>query len=308
MIGVIVPVYKVEKYIAECIESILAQTYTKFRLILVDDGTPDNAGRICDEYAKRDSRITVIHQENAGVTRARARGVEEANGCEWITFVDSDDTITPDALQTLHSFTNKSVDIVLSAIDESYIPPKENLTNVEYRHFAVKNEYYIGTAWGKLIKKTLLNDFVFKIPAWIKVHEDTIMNIRIAFNAKNSVSFCQKKIYNYRYNESGAMQTFRKDIKYEERLHEYIKGSIPTEELNNYLIDTIPYRLLQWRQLCMYYYNVNAKYKSRFYIELKNDIKRYDFKMKNFDRILFYQTNPIIRFLAISIKKMCNIL
>ena len=92
-IGVIVPVYKVEKYIAECLESILAQRYTNFRLILVDDGTPDNAGKICDEYAKKDSRITVIHQENAGVTCARARGIEEAEDCEWITFVDADDTI-----------------------------------------------------------------------------------------------------------------------------------------------------------------------------------------------------------------------
>ena len=74
LIGVIVPVYKVEKYIAECIESILAQTYTNSRLIIVDDGSPDNSSKICDEYAKKDSRITVIHQENAGVTRAIARG------------------------------------------------------------------------------------------------------------------------------------------------------------------------------------------------------------------------------------------
>ena len=97
-IGVIVPVYKVKKYITECIESILAQTYTNFRLILVDDGTPDNAGNICDEYAKKDSRITVIHQENAGVTRARAQGVEEASDCEFITFVDSDDMLSHTAL------------------------------------------------------------------------------------------------------------------------------------------------------------------------------------------------------------------
>ena len=82
LIGVIVPVYKVEKYIAECIESVLAQTYTNFRLILVDDGTPDNAGHICDEYAKKNARITVIHQVNAGVTRARARGVEKS--CHFV--------------------------------------------------------------------------------------------------------------------------------------------------------------------------------------------------------------------------------
>ena len=114
LVGVIVPVYKVEKYIAECIESILAQTYTNFRLILVDDGTPDSAGKICDEYAQKDPRITVIHQENAGVTRARARGVDEASDCEWITFVDSDDTITSFYLEQLHGAINNDVDIVLN--------------------------------------------------------------------------------------------------------------------------------------------------------------------------------------------------
>ena len=114
MIGVIVPVYKVEKYIAECIESILAQTYTNFRLILVDDGSPDNAGKICDEYAKKDPRITVIHQENAGVTCARARGVEEAKDCEFITFVDSDDTISTDYLGQLYNTVNDEIDIVIN--------------------------------------------------------------------------------------------------------------------------------------------------------------------------------------------------
>jgi glycosyltransferase involved in cell wall biosynthesis len=111
-------VYKVEKYIAECIESILAQTYTKFRLILVDDGSPDNAGKICDEYAKKDSRITVIHQENAGVTRARAAGVEAAEDCEWITFVDSDDTIVKDALMVLLQDTNVNHDIIICCFDD----------------------------------------------------------------------------------------------------------------------------------------------------------------------------------------------
>ena len=114
LIGVIVPVYKVEEYIAECIESILAQTYTNFRLILVDDGTPDGAGKICDEYAKKDPRITVIHQQNAGATRARAHGVEEAGDCEYIAFVDSDDTIATGYLQHLHNGMNEDVDVVLN--------------------------------------------------------------------------------------------------------------------------------------------------------------------------------------------------
>ena len=119
-VGIIVPIYKVEKYIAECIESILAQTYKDFRLILVDDGSPDNAGKICDEYAKKDSRITVIHQENAGVTRARARGVEEAGDCEFITFVDGDDTIKNDALENLLKRMGQDAESVCSQPRQSF--------------------------------------------------------------------------------------------------------------------------------------------------------------------------------------------
>ena len=307
LIGVIVPVYNVEKYIAECIESILAQTYTNFRLILVNDGSPDNAGKICDEYAKMDSRITVIHQKNAGVTRARARGVKEAEDCEFITFVDSDDTINKDALDILYSFTSNNIDIIISAYDKDNTPIKSSVTNIEYRHWAVKNIYYIGAPWGKLIRKNLFNDFVFNIPSSIKIHEDTIMNIRIAFNVKNNIIFCKEKIYNYRQNENGAMRTIKKDIKYEELLHKYIKASIPNNDLSIYIKDTIPYRFSQWRQYYTYKYVVDDMVAAKFYIELKQDIGLNKFKMHFFDKVLFYCTNPLIRFLIINIKKSCNI-
>lgn len=299
LIGVIVPVYKAEKYIAECIESILAQTYTKFRLILVDDGTPDNAGKICDEYAKKDSRITVIHQDNAGVTRARARGVEECCDCEFITFVDADDTIVTQAFHTIHSYSRDNIDIVLAVFNKEHTPAQDIISNVEYRHWAVENIYFVGAPWSKLVRRSLFNDFVFDIPTWIKVHEDTIMNIRLAFNANNSIAICKKPIYNYRPNENGTMQTYRKDIKYEENLHEYIKASIPNEEYNIYIRDTIPYRLMQWRKFYKYQYRVNGMKSEKFYSELLKDIKRYKFKLALYEKILFYFYNPFIRYITI---------
>ena len=99
-ISVIVPVYKVEKYLPECIESVLAQTFTDFELILVDDGSPDNSGTICDAYAARDPRIRVFHKENGGVSSARNLGLDHARG-EWIAFVDSDDTVGEKYLEHL---------------------------------------------------------------------------------------------------------------------------------------------------------------------------------------------------------------
>ena len=99
-ISVIVPVYKVEKYLPECIESVLAQTFTDFELILVDDGSPDNSGTICDDYAERDPRLRVFHKENGGVSSARNLGLDHARG-EWIAFVDSDDAVGEKYLEHL---------------------------------------------------------------------------------------------------------------------------------------------------------------------------------------------------------------
>ena len=101
IISVIVSVYKVEPYIRQCVDSILAQTFTDFELILVDDGSPDNCGAICDEYAAQDCRVRVIHQENGGLSAARNAGIDWAfanSDSQWLAFVDSDDWVHPDYL------------------------------------------------------------------------------------------------------------------------------------------------------------------------------------------------------------------
>ena len=114
MISVIVPVYNVEKYLSDCIKSILRQKYTDFELILVDDGSPDRCGEICDEFAKLDRRVRVLHLKNGGVSRARNAGIEEARG-EWIMFIDSDDLVTPHHLSDLVQFS-ENVDIVVQGL------------------------------------------------------------------------------------------------------------------------------------------------------------------------------------------------
>ncbi len=105
-ISVIVPVYKVEKYLPECIDSILAQTFTDFELILVDDGSPDNSGKICDDYAARDSRIRVFHKENGGVSSARNLGIKNAQS-DYIAFLDSDDWWKPEFLEKMLALAQK---------------------------------------------------------------------------------------------------------------------------------------------------------------------------------------------------------
>ena len=113
-ISIIVPVYKTEAYLPRCIDSILAQTFSVFELLLIDDGSPDNSGKICDEYAARDSRIRVFHKENGGVSSARNLGLDNARGT-YIGFVDSDDYITPDMYETLYRGFHSGKDVQLSA-------------------------------------------------------------------------------------------------------------------------------------------------------------------------------------------------
>ena len=111
VISVIVPIYKVEPYLRKCIDSVLAQTFTDFELILVDDGSPDNCGAICDEYAAKDDRIRVIHQENRGLSAARNAGIDWAfahSDSQWLTFIDSDDIVAPDFLAKMISATEQA--------------------------------------------------------------------------------------------------------------------------------------------------------------------------------------------------------
>ncbi len=115
-ISIIVPVYKGEQFLNECIDSILAQTYTDFELILLDDGSPDNSGKICDNYAHRDSRVRVIHKTNEGINATRKRGVEEAKG-EWIVFCDNDDSMPQDAIENLMA-ESEGTDLVIGFPDE----------------------------------------------------------------------------------------------------------------------------------------------------------------------------------------------
>ena len=206
------------------------------------------------------------------------------------------------------SFCNDDIDIVISIFNKSYTPNKIKIDCTEYKHLAVKNDYFIGAPWGKLIRRELFNNFVFQIPSYIKVYEDYLMNIRIAFNTHKHIIFGEEGIYNYRENENGATLTNHKSIEYEFKLYEQVKASIPQKEFYKYLKDTIPYRLLQWRNFYMYKYCVKGMRKDLYYLELRDDIKKTKFKLKPIEYVLFHCTNPFVRLAVINIKKISNYL
>lgn len=172
MISIIVPVYKVEKYLPKCIESILNQTYKDFELVLIDDGSPDDCPQICDEYAAKDERIIVIHQKNRGVSAARNAGLNIAKG-EYIGFVDSDDFIEPKMYELmLQAIQNNQVDLAVCGydyVDEDGIVTRpynnkedEIITQKEVlkRYFDMPPSIRLGV-WNKLFKNDLLQGIYF---------------------------------------------------------------------------------------------------------------------------------------------------
>ena len=304
LIGVIVPVYKVEKYISECIESILAQTYTNFRLILVDDGTPDNAGKICDEYAKKDTRITVIHQENAGVTRARARGVEEAEDCEWITFVDSDDTIVANALEVLLSHINDNIAIIISDITQCHKEDKQ-ISIEEFRKGVIFEQNC--SLWGKLYKREIIKNDSFNISREIFVGEDLLSNLRISFNTSLDVIVIQDKIYNYRYNNDSCINIFKPTIEYEILFHKTLLNTIAEfDSIDKYSYSHIRRRLLWWDRLFGYNYKEPEWFGSEYHKQLLSDITKYQYPINRIEHQLLKTKNPQLRFLLICLRKFKN--
>ena len=200
MISVIVPVYKVEPYLRQCVESVLNQTYRDIEVLLIDDGSPDRCGEICDEYVEKDARVRVFHTENRGLSAARNLGLREANG-EYIGFVDSDDWIEPDMYEVLlRRIQETGADIgVCGAWEEYPTTIKElNLKDAVYSGSesleALIDEDINDYAWNKLYLIQLFQDALF--PRGMNYEDITIMH-KVIFRAKKVV-VVQSKKYHYR--------------------------------------------------------------------------------------------------------------
>ena len=212
LISVIVPIYNVEKYICKCVDSILNQTYKNLEIILVDDGSPGRCGQICDEYAAKDSRIRVIHKENGGLSDARNVGIDEAKG-EYLSFVDSDDYIAFDMIETLYK-TMKENSSDMSVCSLCYVDENGNditrdsskwmiLNNQQYtseQYLLALFEKFIG-AVARLYKRELFENVRFPKG---KLHEDVFVAYRI-IDQCNKISTLSKQMYYYLKRDDSIM-------------------------------------------------------------------------------------------------------
>lgn len=214
MISVIVPVYKAEKYLHRCVDSILAQSYTDFELLLIDDGSPDNSGAICDEYAVKDSRVRVFHKENGGVSSARNLGLNNAQG-EWITFVDSDDWIESDYFASFMGSCD--ADMIVCGVKSS----DDFIWRTEDRIYTLKefiNQYnddlIIRASWGGLLKNNIIKEFHIRFDTLMRYGEDMIFNLIYLSHCQN-VRTLKFLGYNY-YNPEGTVHSVKYNLSFDE--------------------------------------------------------------------------------------------
>ena len=235
MISVIVPVYNVEKYLNNCVESIVNQTYKDLEIILVDDGSPDNCPAMCDEWAKKDKRIKVIHKQNGGLSSARNAGLETATG-EFVAFVDSDDSIDINMYEIMENMFSDDIDIVMCGYQK--INSSEEIvscgnTLIEKKKLSISELYddifgHLNNAsWNKLYRASIIDNIRF--PNGIVHGEDLIFNLHYLRHCCNGVK-CNGEFYHYfsrensitksKFSENKFLEIKAKDISREIILNE----------------------------------------------------------------------------------------
>lgn len=230
LFSIIVPIYNVQKYINKCVESILNQTHKDLEIILVDDGSPDGCPQICDEYARQDSRVKVIHKDNGGLINARKSGLEAANGA-YIGFVDGDDWIEPEMYALFADRIKKySPDMVLSdfyydygnklinseQLFEQEFYNKQDLKSKMYPKMLFSGIYYkFGVnpcCWSKVYKKELIEKNLPQVNGRIKMGEDAAFTYPCLLDAQ-SVATIKTPCYHYITNPQSITQSYDKDMK-----------------------------------------------------------------------------------------------
>lgn len=227
MISVIVPVYKAEKYLERCVNSILNQTYRDLELILVDDGSPDGSPELCDRFAQQDSRVRVIHKENGGVSTARNAGLEAARG-EYIAFVDSDDWIEPYMYETMLSAAQKhNCDVVMCDCVKDHADHSElyshgirggfydhkQLRQEHYPHLLIMEnvEYPATISNCTILWHSRLNTKKQRYEAGVRFSEDLLFGAKLLRQAESFYYIKGKAFYHYVMNPSSASHTYAAD-------------------------------------------------------------------------------------------------
>lgn len=317
LISIIVPIYNVERYIKQCINSIVRQSYKNIEVILIDDGSKDNSGIICDYYSTKYKQVKVIHKENEGVSVARNIGIELSIG-KYITFIDADDFVEPTYVESLYKqCVDKNADLsICGAID---IDDKNKIikTSIEYSKLvdvqeAIKEllneKYYSSVVWAKMYRRDLFKNIKFNKD--IKIAEDLDVLYRVIDRCNLINIDTSKKLYYYRNRENSATTAnynndWNNEIKICEDIISFIKNKYP--DILYFAIK----RYIRINVTCINKIMKNNLNKKEELIELQNNIKKYkknylknnNISIKNkIKYLVVIQKYPILRIIYLSNK------
>lgn len=271
-ISIIVPVYKAEKYLHKCLDSILAQTFTDFEVLLIDDGSPDRSGEICDEYAAKDSRMRVFHKENGGVSAARQTGMDNALG-EWTIHVDPDDWVEPTMLEELYKKAKETdADMVICDYFQDigncsqYIDQvPSSLDHIEILKGLFRNLQ--GSCWNKLVKRDCYSRYGIRFPKGINICEDRQVNMELLIH-DIKVAYHPAAFYHYviGINQNSLVQNSRVNTDYRANLFfiEFVIekcSMLPGEYIVKYVVDNIYSVIISSNLSQKQFNNLFSKYK-----------------------------------------------
>lgn len=313
-ISVIVPVYKVEEYLDKCVESIVNQTYQELEIILVDDGSPDRCPQMCDEWAKKDPRIKVIHKKNGGLSSARNAGIDQACG-DYLMFVDSDDYISHCMCEKLaQSIVRENADMCICGVEKKYPNGRESeFSNISdgvltQKAFFDKMEGVCGwcwvVAWNKLYKKSIFDDL--RYPEG-KLYEDDFIIHKI-ISKTQSISCVGEPLYFYVQRENSIISS-----KYTVKNLDSVEAML--QRCQFFIDHDFESRRIDFclKNALAFLYNnfTNQKHDSEFnarYVQLISYYKTIWEKAKNFDlplsRKLYYSANALSPKIGYILKKI----
>ena len=278
-ISIIVPVYNVEEYITECIDSILSQTYKDCELILVDDGSSDNSGKICDEYALKDNRIKVIHKENGGLSSARNAGLDIAKG-EYITFIDSDDVLLNNDIydKIINTFNDdKSIDIVQYDVIHKWQSPEEHQREYPFKTYCNKQDILEGyltenihvSCCDKVFKTEIFKDIRFPLG---QISEDIAIIPKIV-EKTNKLLVSEIGYYGYRYRDgsiSNSALPYKKICSILDSYYKYLSYTYNYKDLRSLVIKNYICTIWNYSAMVRRYYSndICQFYNNNFFIRL----------------------------------------
>lgn len=304
-ISLIIPAFNASRFLMECLDSVKAQLFQDWECLVVNDGSTDDTAEIVNRYAESDSRFRLIDQPNEGAFMARLNGVRAALA-PWVAFMDSDDTIGPKYLLQLNSMATSETDIVISDPNLCGIGIDELPIEV-YRHRTVVGYPIRPSMWGKLYRRRLFDNFKPDIPKELRIGEDLIMNIRLAFAASQAIRIYPGFQYNYRNNDTSVSRTFVYTPQYFQLLSDYILYSIPELQRNEYLADILQMKICNLELFCGYKVRVPPLWwNSEFRQRITNDLGKHKKHIPWIHRQLLTYRNPHLRRPLILCRKIFN--